>query len=181
MYFFQLVESEVQKLLGGLSYLSVLSTSSVHDCYSFSSPQFCEDFHLSRENYYQILEFIILLLFFEVRVLFGKFILGKYFQDLIKNDDFDEQALINIKMQASLVSINHIELIFKTEEFHFGRWAFYLKPYLQFLGEIFSYFLLIFPLNYNLQKANKPYLNHDFQHRMLMQFFFQKYFCFYFY
>lgn len=181
MYFFQLVEFEAQKLLGGLSYQSVLSTNSVHDGYSFSSPQFFEDFHLSGEYYYQILEFIIIQLVFIARVLFGKFILGKYFQGLIKNDDFDEQVLINIKMQASLLSINHIEFIFKIEEFHFGKRVFYLKLFLQFLGEIFSYFLLKFLLNYNLQKANKPYLNHDFLHRMLMQFFFQKCFCFYFY
>lgn len=181
MYFFQLVEFEAQKLLGGQSYQSVLSTNSVLDGYSFSSPQFCVGFHLSGENYYRILEFIILLLVFIAKVLFGKFFRGKYFQGLIKNDDFDEQVLINIKMQANLVSINHVEFIFKTEEFHFDKRVFYLKPFLQFLGEIFSYFLLIFPLNYNLQKANKPYLNRDFQLRMLMQFFFQKYFCFYFY
>lgn len=181
MYSFQLAEFEEQKLLGGLSYQSVLSISSVHDGYSFSFPYFCEDFHLSGENYYQILEFIILLLVFIARVLFGKFIRDKYFQDLIKNDDFDEQVLINIKMQVSLIRINHIELISKTEEFNFDKREFYLKLFLQFLVEIFFYFLLIFHLNYNLQKVNKPDSSHDFQPHMLMQFFSQKYFYFYFY
>lgn len=181
MYFFQLMESEAQKLLRGLPYQSVLNINSVHDGYPFSFPQFYEDFHLSKENYYQIPIFIILLLVFMAKVLFGKFVQDKYFLGLIKNDDFNEQVLVNIKMQASLLNINHIELIFKTVEFRFGKWVFYLKLFLPFLGEIFSYFLLIFPLNYNLQKANKPYLNHDSQHRMLKQSVFQKYFYFYFY